>query len=53
MSLFNIRDLIIKKRDGQALSKDEMQYFVDCVSKNKIEESQLGEYMVRFREHRC
>ena len=47
MPFFNIRDLIIKKRDGKPLNKDEIQYFVDCVSKNNIEECQLGEYTIR------
>jgi len=44
MSLFNFRDIIVKKRDGQSLNEDEIQYMVDCISKNTVEECQLGKY---------
>ena len=39
---FRMPDIIIKKRDGQALSKDEIEYFVDSVVNESIQQAQLG-----------
>jgi len=50
MPLFNIRDITVKKRDGKSLTKDEIRYFIDCVSKNKVEDCQLGKYGRRIQQ---
>lgn len=46
MDGFRIPNLIIKKRDGQALSKDEIDFFISSVvsntNNNMIQESQIG-----------
>ena len=39
---FRIPDLIIKKRDGQKLSKDEIDFFVESVVSGHVQESQIG-----------
>ena len=40
----NIRDIIIKKRDGYALSKEEISYFVTKVANKEIEEYQISAF---------
>lgn len=49
---FRIPDLIIKKRNGQKLSKDEINFFVESVVSGHVQESQLGKhvffYLARF-----
>lgn len=40
-----IPDLIIKKRDGQKLSKDEIDFFVESVVSGHVQESQIGKHV--------
>ncbi|XP_019615793.1 PREDICTED: thymidine phosphorylase-like [Branchiostoma belcheri] len=42
MSNFRAPDVIAKKRDGQALSKEEIQYFVKGVVSKEFQDSQIG-----------
>lgn len=42
---FRIPDLIIKKRNGQKLSKDEINFFVESVVSGHVQESQLGKHV--------
>jgi thymidine phosphorylase len=42
---FRIPDLIIKKRDGQKLSKDEIDFFVESVVSGHLQESQIGKHV--------
>ena len=39
---FRMPDIIIKKRDGHALSEEEIEYFVDGVTNKTIQQAQLG-----------
>ena len=41
---FRIPDLIIKKRNGQKLSKDEIDFFVESVVSGHVQESQIGKH---------
>ena len=41
---FRIPDLIIKKRNGQKLSKDETDFFVKSVVSGHVQESQIGKH---------
>jgi thymidine phosphorylase len=49
MSYFRMPDLIMKKRDGYELSKEEIDFFIRSVCDNKnnnqIQESQIGVYI--------
>ena len=38
----HIPDIIIKKRDGHALNQDEIEFFVEGVVNNSIQQAQLG-----------
>ena len=38
----NIIDIISKKRDGHALTKDEINFFVEGAVQHSIQDSQLG-----------
>jgi len=42
---FRIPDLIIKKRNGQQLSEDEIDFFVKSVVSGHVQESQLGKHV--------
>ena len=39
---FRIADIIMKKRDRHDLSPDEIEFFVECVVKETIQDAQLG-----------
>lgn len=39
---YTIPELIIKKRNGQKLSKDEIEFFVQSVVNGHVQESQIG-----------
>ena len=41
-------DLIIKKRDNKKLSKDEINYFVKCVTDNTIPDYQISSMLWQF-----
>ena len=45
---FRIPDLIIKKRNGQKLSKDEIDFFVESVVSGHVQESQIGKHVFFF-----
>ena len=39
---YHISDIIIKKRDGQTLTQDEIEFFVEGIVDNSIQKAQLG-----------
>ena len=41
-SQFRMPDIIAKKRDGKVLLKKEIEFFVDAVVNETIEQAQLG-----------
>ena len=42
---FRIPDLIIKKRDGQKLSRDEIGFFVKSLVKHQVQDLQIGKHV--------
>ena len=42
MASLSIPELIVKKRDGERLSEQEIQHFVQAVVQKTIQDSQLG-----------
>ena len=42
MASLSIPELIVKKRDGERLSEEEIQCFVQAVVEKTIQDSQLG-----------
>jgi len=39
---FSIPELIIKKRDGQELTRDEIEFFVNGVVSGTVQQAQIG-----------
>ncbi|KAL5261166.1 hypothetical protein ACHWQZ_G007017 [Mnemiopsis leidyi] len=46
--ILSIPEILSKKRNGEELLEEELEYFIDCVCNDKIDKSQIGAMLMAF-----